>query len=222
MPHRIRVWDLPTRLFHWSLVACIAGLVLTGYVGGARMEWHARLGYAVLTLLLFRLVWGFVGGHWSRFGSFVRGPSHIAAYLRGESHPDSLVGHNPLGALSVLAMMTFLLAQVATGLVGDDEIAFTGPLNRFVTSAQGLAATWYHKRVGQWVIAALVVLHVGAVLFYLWRKGENLVRPMVHGDKTLATGPAVASRDDARSRATALLVLLACAALVAAVVQLGR
>ena len=222
MPHRIRVWDLPTRLFHWSLVACIAGLVLTGYVGGARMEWHARLGYAVLTLLLFRLVWGFVGGHWARFGSFVRGPSHIAAYLRGESHPDSLVGHNPLGALSVLAMMTFLLAQVATGLVGDDEIAFTGPLNRFVTSAQGLAATWYHKRVGQWVIAALVVLHVGAVLFYLWRKGENLVRPMVHGDKTLATGPAVASRDDARSRATALLVLLACAALVAAVVQLGR
>lgn len=221
MPHRIRVWDLPTRLFHWSLVACIAGLVLTGYVGGARMEWHARLGYAVLTLLLFRLAWGFVGGHWSRFGSFVRGPSHIAAYLRGESHPDRLVGHNPLGALSVLAMMIFLLAQVATGLVGDDEISFTGPLNRFVTSAQGLAATWYHKRIGQWVIIGLVVLHVGAVLFYLWRKGENLVRAMVHGDKTVGTGTVVASRDDARSRATALVVLLACAGAVAALVRLG-
>jgi cytochrome b len=222
MPHRIRVWDLPTRLFHWSLVACIAGLALTGYAGGARMEWHARLGYAVLTLLLFRLVWGFVGGHWSRFGSFVRGPAHIAAYLRGQAHPDSLVGHNPLGALSVLAMMIFLLAQVATGLVGDDEISFTGPLNRFVTSAQGLAATWYHKRIGQWVILGLVALHVGAVLFYLWRRGENLVRPMVHGDKTVDSGTTVASRDDARSRGMALVVLLVCAGAVAALVQLGR
>lgn len=222
MPHRIRVWDLPTRLFHWSLVACLAGLVLTGYAGGAQMEWHARIGYAVLTLLLFRLVWGFVGGHWSRFGSFVRGPSHIAAYLRGESHPDGLMGHNPLGALSVLAMMVFLLAQVATGLAGDDEISFTGPLNRFVTSAQGLAATWYHKRVGQWVIIGLVVLHVGAVLFHLWRKGENLIGPMVHGDKTVGAGTAVASRDDARSRTSALVVLLACAAVVAALVQLSR
>lgn len=222
MPHRIRVWDLPTRLFHWTLVACVAGLVLTGYVGGAQMEWHARIGYAVLTLLLFRLVWGFVGGHWSRFASFVRGPSHIAAYLRGESHPDSLVGHNPLGALSVLAMMVFLLAQVATGLVGDDEISFTGPLNRFVTSAQGLAATWYHKRVGQWLIIGMVALHVSAVLFYLWRKGENLVRPMVQGDKAVGAGTAVASRDDARSRATALAVLLACAGAVAALVQLSR
>lgn len=222
MPHRIRVWDLPTRLFHWSLVACIAGLVLTGYVGGAQMEWHARIGYAVLTLLLFRLVWGFAGGHWSRFASFVRGPSHVAAYLRGRSHPDSLVGHNPLGALSVLAMMIFLLAQVATGLVGDDEISFTGPLNRFVTSAQGLAATWYHKRIGQWVIIGLVVLHVGAVLFYLWGKGENLVRPMVHGDKNVGSGTTVASRDDARSRAAALMVLLACAGAVTGLVQLSR
>lgn len=222
MPHRIRVWDLPTRLFHWSLVACIAGLVLTGYVGGAQMEWHARIGYTVLTLLLFRLVWGFAGGHWSRFASFVRGPSHVAAYLRGRSHPDSLVGHNPLGALSVLAMMIFLLAQVATGLVGDDEISFTGPLNRFVTSAQGLAATWYHKRIGQWVIIGLVVLHVGAVLFYLWGKGENLVRPMLNGDKNVGSGTTVASRDDARSRVAALVVLLACAGAVAALVQLAR
>lgn len=222
MPHRIRVWDLPTRLFHWSLVACIAGLVLTGYAGGARMEWHARIGYAVLTLLLFRLVWGFVGGHWSRFSSFVRGPSHVAAYLRGQAHPDSLVGHNPLGALSVVAMLVLLLAQVATGLVGDDEISFTGPLNRFVTSAQGLAATWYHKRIGQWAILGLVILHVGAVLFYLWRRGENLVRPMVHGDKAVGMATTVASRDDARSRAAALMVLLACAGAVTGLVQLSR
>ena len=223
MPHRIRVWDLPTRLFHWSLVACVAGLVATGYRGGAALEWHARIGYAVLTLLLFRLVWGFAGGHWSRFASFVRGPAQIAAYLRGDLRADSMPGHNPLGALSVLAMLALLLAQVATGLVGDDEVSFTGPLNRFVSSATGLAATWYHKRVGQWVIIVLVVLHVAAVLFYLWKRGENLVRPMVQGDKIVGGGSAmVASRDDWRSRAAALLVLLGCAGAVVTLVQLGR
>lgn len=221
MPHRIRVWDLPTRLFHWALASCVVGLAVTGYVGGAQMDWHARIGYAVLALLLFRLVWGFVGGHWSRFRSFVAGPGHIAAYLRGAAHPDRLIGHNPLGALSVLAMMLVLLAQVATGLVGDDEISFTGPLNRFVSSAQGLAATWYHKRIGQWLILALVLLHVAAVLFYLWKKGENLVRPMVNGDKTVPH-PAPPSRDDASSRMLALLVLAGSAGAVAALVQLGR
>ncbi|HWI82535.1 cytochrome b/b6 domain-containing protein [Ramlibacter sp.] len=220
MPHTVRVWDLPTRLFHWGLALCVVGLVITGHVGGAQLDWHARIGYAVLTLLLFRLVWGVVGGHWSRFSSFVAGPARIAAYLRGELHPDSLLGHNPLGALSVLAMLALLLVQVGTGLVGDDESAFTGPLNKFVTSAQGLAATWYHKRVGQWVIVALVLLHVAAVLFYRWKKGEDLVRPMVHGDKAVAAAVA-ASRDDAASRFGALAVLLACGAAVAWLVQLG-
>jgi cytochrome b len=220
MPHIVRVWDLPTRLFHWLLAATVTALVITGHVGGALMEWHARLGYAVLALVLFRLVWGFVGGRWSRFSSFVAGPARIASYLRGQAHPDALLGHNPLGALSVLAMIAFLLLQVATGLVGDDEIAFTGPLNRFVTNAQGLGATAYHKNIGQWVIVALVALHVGAVLFHLWRRGENLVGPMVHGDK-LAQARAAGSRDDTRSRAAAAMLLLACAGLVTWLVRLG-
>lgn len=216
----VRVWDLPTRLFHWSLAACVAGLVITGHVGGGAMPWHARLGYSVLALLLFRIVWGFIGGRWSRFSSFIRSPRAVAAYARGQSHPDHLVGHNPLGALSVLAMLLVLLAQVATGLVGDDEIAFTGPLNRFVSSANGLAATWYHKRIGQWVIVALVVLHVAAVVFHLWKKGENLVGPMVRGDKPLGHA-APASRDDAAMRGLALAVFVACAAAVAWLVRLG-
>src|SRR3954465_8912216 len=170
MAHRVRVWDLPTRLFHWLLVACVTGLVATGYTGGDAMQWHGRLGYAVLALLLFRLAWGFVGGHWSRFRSFLYAPSHVLAYLRGQAHPDHLVGHNPLGAGSVFAMLALLLAQVGTGLVGDDDTAFTGPLNRFVKNSTGLAATWYHKVVGQWLIVTLVVLHVGAVAFYLLKK----------------------------------------------------
>jgi cytochrome b len=220
MPHIIRVWDLPTRLFHWGLVACIVGLAITGYTGGAWMDWHGRIGYATLTLLLFRIVWGFVGGHWSRFASFVGGPSRVTAYLRGALQSHDVPGHNPLGALSVLAMLLFLLLQVATGLIGDDESAFTGPLNRFVSSATGLAATWYHKRIGQWVIVALVVLHIGAVLFHVWKRGENLLPPMFHGDKAVPI-PAVPSRDDARSRAAAAAVLLVCAAAVTGVVRLG-
>ena len=220
MSHRVRVWDLPTRLFHWLLVFFVVGLVITGYTGGNAMQWHARFGYAVLTLLLFRIVWGFIGGRWSRFASFLYGPSSVFAYVGGRAHPDHLVGHNPLGAGSVFAMLVVLLAQVATGLIGDDEIAFTGPLNRFVSSAAGLRATWYHKQVGQWLLIGLVVLHVVAIAWYLHRKRQNLVRPMLVGDKELPS-PAPSSRDDLRSRMVALAVLLACAALVAWMVSVG-
>ena len=218
--NKIRVWDLPTRLFHWSLVACIVGLVVTGYIGGSVMAWHARIGYVVLTLLLFRLVWGLVGGRWSRFSTFIYSPGSVLNYLRGRPHPDHMIGHNPLGAGSVFAMLAVLLAQVATGLVGDDEISFTGPLNRFVESSKGLAATWYHKRIGQWLLLALVLLHIGAVLYYLLRKKDNLIRPMVGGDKVIAHS-APESRDTAGTRGLALIVLAACAGAVTWLVRLG-
>jgi cytochrome b len=136
MPHRVRVWDLPTRLFHWLLVISVIGLVITGHVGGNAMDWHARIGYAVFALLLFRIVWGFIGGHWSQFRSFLYGRA-ASGLPGGRAHPDHLVGHSPLGAGSVFAMLLVLGAQVATGLVGDDEIAFTGPLNRLVSTAAG-------------------------------------------------------------------------------------
>ena len=218
MSYRVRVWDLPTRLFHWLLVLLVVVLVATGYAGA--MQWHARAGYAVLTLLLFRIIWGFIGGRWSRFASFLFAPRSVAAYLRGNAHPDHLVGHNPLGAGSVFAMLAVLLAQVATGLVGDDEIAFQGPLNRFVSAARGLAATWYHRQVGQWLLIALVVLHVAAIAYYVRRKRQVLVSPMVTGDKQLAS-PAVSARDAVSTRLLALAVLAACAGLVWWIVQLG-
>ena len=220
MPNKIRVWDLPTRVFHWALAACIVGLVITGYIGGATMTWHARIGYAVLTLLLFRLVWGLIGGRWSRFSSFLYAPGSVINYLRGRPHPDHLIGHNPLGAGSVFAMLAVLLAQVGTGLVGDDEISFTGPLNRFVESGKGLAATWYHKRIGQWLVLALVALHIGAVLYYLFRKKDNLVAAMIGGDKLLERA-APESRDTAGTRVMALVVLGICGAAVAWLVSLG-
>ena len=216
----VRVWDLPTRLFHWALVACVLGLVVTAYLPGTWIVWHSRLGYAVLALLLFRIVWGVVGGRWSRFASFIYSPASLVRYLKGKPHPDHLIGHNPLGAGSVFAMLAFLLAQVATGLVSDDEIAFTGPLNRFVATSKGLAATWYHKEVGKWILAGLIVLHVLAILYYLRSKKDNLIRPMIQGDKAVSHD-AVSSRDDTGSRVAALAVFALSCALVYWLVSLG-
>jgi cytochrome b len=208
----VRVWDLPTRLFHWTLVLSVAALVVTGHVGGNALVWHMRLGLLVLALLAFRLLWGMVGGRWSRFASFVRGPATLLRYLRGQHRAGDFfeVGHNPLGALSVLAMIAVLALQVGTGLVADDEIATTGPLNKFVASATGLAATSWHKDAGQWLLIALVVLHLAAIAFHRWR-GDDLVRAMVTGDKPLPAD-VPASADGWLRRLLALALAAGCAA----------
>lgn len=219
--HTIRVWDLPTRLFHWLLAACAIGLILTGSVGGNWMTWHLRLGYAVLTLLLFRLIWGFIGGHWSRFSSFLYAPSSLWAHLRGRAHPEHQVGHSPLGALSVFALLLILFAQVGTGLMSDDEIAFFGPLVRFVSGETVSFATWYHKNVGKFIVLALVGLHVLAIAYYKWVRKQGLVRPMVVGDKQVPV-PVPSARDTAVTRLLALALLGLCAAAVGWIVSLGN
>ena len=208
MSYRVRVWDLPTRLFHWLLFVAVVALVVTAKVGGNAMVWHFRLGYLVLSLLLFRLVWGVLGGRWSRFGSFLHSPQATWRYLRGQGDEASSIGHSPTGAASVFALLLVLAAQVGSGLLSDDEIAFSGPLTRFVSGDTVGLATWYHKAVGQWAVIGLVVLHVLAVLFYLWGKRQNLIAPMVHGDKQLASA-APSSRDDASARLLAAVVVAA-------------
>ena len=215
-----RVWDLPTRIFHWALVVCVICLAITGNVGGNAMPWHFRFGYSVLTLLLFRLTWGLVGGRWSRFTSFIYAPRSIIKYLKGEGHPHHSVGHNPMGAFSVFALLAFLTAQVATGLISDDDIAAAGPLTKFVSNATVSLASNYHTKLGKIFLIVLVVLHVGAILFYLYKKRENLIKPMIHGDKVLPAD-VPASRDDAASRTLALGVFAVCAALVYGLVSLG-
>jgi cytochrome b len=217
----VRVWDLPTRVFHWLLAVAVVAQVITGSMGGAALTWHLRVGYCVFALIVFRVVWGLMGGHWSRFANFIYGPASVLRYLRGQPQGGDHfhVGHNPLGSASVFAMLVMLAIQVATGLVADDEIATTGPLNRFVSNAFALSATAWHKGPGIALILALVVLHIGAIVFYT-RKGHDLVRPMVGGDKLLP-GKVPASVDDRLSRARALAIALASAALVAAVVKLG-
>ena len=217
--HKVRVWDLPTRVFHWALVVCIVGLIITGNVGGNAMVWHFRMGLTVLALLLFRLVWGLIGGRWSRFAAFIYSPRSIINYLKGKARPEHSVGHTPMGAGSVFALLAVLLAQVGSGLISDDEIAFAGPLSRFVSGATVNLATNYHKNIGKWIILALVVLHIAAIVFYLWRK-QNLIKPMLHGDKQL-TEAMPASRDDAASRAAALAIFGICVAFVVWVASLA-
>lgn len=208
---RVRIWDLPTRLFHWLLAASVIGVLVTGWTGV--MDWHFRLGYAVLALLLFRLVWGFVGGRWSRFAAFVHGPGAVAAYLRGQAHPDDLIGHNPLGSLSVFAMLGVLVLQVATGLVADDAITYAGPLAHAVSGTlSGLATAW-HAEWGKWVVIGLIVLHLAALLYYAAVRRHRLVGPMITGDKVFSPDTAVApSRDGAGPRWLALALFAGCIA----------
>jgi cytochrome b len=216
---KLRVWDLPTRLFHWSLAALVLALAISGQIGA--MTWHFRFGYAVFTLLLFRVVWGLVGGHWSRFASFIYAPSTIVAYLKGQGKPAHEIGHNPLGAFSVFGLLGFLSFQVASGLFADDEIANAGPLTKFISNAWVSDLTWYHKAVGKWVLLAMVLLHIAAIIFYLRAKKHNLILPMLHGDKEVQSVGLPVSKDGIAQRLLALVVALACGGLVAWVVKLG-
>lgn len=209
--NKVRVWDLPTRLFHWALVVCVTGLAISGLTGGNAMVWHFRFGYAVLALLLFRMTWGLVGGHWSRFAAFAYAPQSVINYLKGQGKPEHGVGHSPVGAGSVFAMLILLLAQLLTGLISDDEIAFAGPLTRFVSNATVSLATNYHANIGKWVLLALVLLHLAAVTFYVMRQ-HQLVGAMLHGNKELPLA-APSSRDDTASRLAALVILGLCSAL---------
>ena len=174
---RIRVWDLPTRAFHWLLVVCVVAAFVTVKIGGNAMVWHGRIGLAVVGLLVFRIVWGFAGSTYARFASFVRGPAAIRAYLRGDWQGE---GHNPLGALSVLALLGVLLALVSTGLFANDDIAFEGPLYALVGKELSDRARGIHH-LFEPLILLLVFLHVAAIAFYVRVRKETLVMPMITG-----------------------------------------
>jgi cytochrome b len=217
-----RIWDLPTRIFHWLLALCVIGSICSARIGGDAMVWHFRLGYAVFTLIAFRVLWGLVGGRWSRFASFIYPPAAIGRYLRGEPRAGEHfeVGHNPLGALAIFAMLALLAAQVATGLFADDEISNTGPLNTLVSGPTSRSLTHWHRLFGQWTIIALLVLHVVAIFWYLFRKKRDLLGPMIRGDKPLAAG-VPASTDSVATRLLALVLVALCAAGLAWLISLG-
>ena len=177
--HRIRVWDLPTRIFHWLLVVLVVASYVTGQMGGSMIEWHGRAGVAITGLLAFRIVWGIVGSTYARFVDFIPTPARLGVYLRGEwTRP----GHNPLGALSVFALLGILLFQALSGLFSNDDIAFSGPLRQLVSADTTNWLSGLHRQ-NYWIIIAFVALHVSAVAFYGLVKKDNLVKPMITGVK---------------------------------------
>lgn len=191
---RVRVWDLPTRLFHWALVLLVAASVVTGkldsVLGPSTLEWHKRSGLAILALLAFRVAWGFAGGTHARFAGFLRGPRALVAYARAlaAGNAPETAGHNPLGGWSVVAMLSALAAQAATGLfLVQEDYGFQGPLARHVSGATSDRLNAIHE-ANFWVIAALVALHLAAVVFYAVAKRQDLVGAMIGGDKRLAPG----------------------------------
>jgi cytochrome b len=208
----VPVWDLPVRLFHWLLVALLGFSWWSAENG--HMDWHMRSGYAVLALVLFRIVWGFVGSTTARFVDFVRGPAEVLDHLRQLFARDAPphAGHNPLGGLSVVLMLAVMLVQAASGLFASDDILTEGPLYRYVSGATAEWLTSIH-RANFDLLLALVVIHVAAIAFYRLYKRQDLVTPMVTGRKRLAAGTPT-PRVGIRSPLIAAVVLAACAALV--------
>ena len=179
MTHRILVWDLPIRLFHWLLVALIVAAVVTGKIGGGAIVWHGRIGLAIAGLLAFRIVWGFVGSRHARFASFFPTPGRIAAYLRGQWQG---IGHNPLGALSVFGLLALVAVQLTTGLLANDDIAFQDYLSGLVDKTLSDQLTGWHKLAINGLVA-MIGLHLAAIMFYAHVKKDNLVKPMITGWK---------------------------------------
>ena len=208
------VWDLPLRVFHWLLVASIATSWLTQELGVEYFEWHVRAGYVTLVLVAFRIAWGFVGPRHARFAHFLRGPSGILAYLRaarrGEDAPS--VGHNPLGGLSILAMLALLLLQALTGLFSNDEIFNTGPLYGYISDDLSDRLTGLHKQNFDWLLV-LVGLHLVAIAWYQWVRKQDLLRPMFTGRKAASRVPPGEEIDGQRLWLAVVLVALAAAAL---------
>jgi cytochrome b len=173
------VWDLPIRLFHWLLAALI--LFSWWTVKNHHTDWHIWSGCGILTLLIFRLLWGFVGSSTARWTNFVRGPRAVSDYLRGQW---TGIGHTPLGALSVVALLAAVAIQVSLGLFSEDEDGlYLGPLSRLVSSdtsdkIRDVHETWFN------VVLGLIVLHVGAIIFYRFR-GRHLTKPMITGKAAL-------------------------------------
>ncbi len=205
----LRVWDLPTRAFHWALVICIVGAIVSIKMG--ETGWHFRFGYAILGLLLFRLVWGVVGPRYARFSSFP--PRLIAAWKSLRGAPDSHAGHNPAGALSVYALLASCSFQVISGLFSNDGILWDGPLRKWVAGSTSDMITGLHL-ANRWLLIGLIALHVAAIIWYRAARGRRLTSAMISGLSDQAPAGSEPTRDDSAIRLRAAVVLAASAAAV--------
>lgn len=175
----VSIWDWPVRVTHWSFVLLIPAMYFTAE--NSAWAWHMRLGHTLLALLIFRVIWGFVGTDTARFANFVKGPGAVLAYLRGSSDPKREVGHSPLAALAMLALLGLMLAQIGMGLfAGDPFDGATGPLNSLVSVATADTITETHEWF-VYVIFGMIALHLGAIAFYSAARAQNLIGAMVVG-----------------------------------------
>lgn len=184
-PQNVRIWDPLLRVFHWLLAASVISAWLLGQYGPAKMTLHFWAGYMVAGLLAFRLIWGFIGPAPARFSHFLRGPGAVMGYARHMflREPSYWPGHNPLGALSVIAMLAVLGAQVTSGLISDpDDFINVGPLASYVSASTRRTAVGIHE-TGANLVLILVILHIAVIVFYRLWKHENLIRPMLTGWK---------------------------------------
>lgn len=222
MKDRVKAWDLPTRLFHWTLLVLFVCGWLSFKFGDATLSWHSWNGYALLTLLLFRLAWGVVGGSTSRFARFVVSPWRALAYLgdlargRAEHH----LGHNPAGGWMVVVLLAVLLAMTVCGLFASDDIMSSGPLAHLVRSSTVGLLTGLHKKLF-WGIVALVAIHVAAVLYHQLGKGDRLVQAMVTGTKPAHQAPAGQSARPAPAWAAPVCLAGSAGALAALLALVG-
>lgn len=207
---RVVVWDLPVRLFHWALATAIAAAFITVWQG--RMEWHMYCGYVAATLVVFRVIWGVIGSETARFTQFVRGPAAILRYLR---EGTIRLGHNPLGALSVLALLAVVLVQAGTGLFSNDDIFFDGPWTVLVTKDVSDDITGYHG-LNKSILLVLIALHLFAIGYYRY-KGQDLIGPMIDGGKAV---PSAISEPVRRPLWLAALCLAVAAAVVGVLFRL--
>ena len=183
---KIRLWDWPIRLFHWAVVALFIVSWISAEVGGNAMQYHFWSGYTVLGLVLFRVLWGWVGSETARFVHFLRGPGAVIAYARAwfKSGYRATYGHNPLGGWSVAALLLTLAFQTVTGLFSNDDIANEGPLYHLVSKDTSDLISTLHAGSFN-ILLALVALHIVAIVIYRVKHRENLLMPMLTGDKVV-------------------------------------
>jgi cytochrome b len=208
------VWDLPVRIVHWLIVLAVAGSWATHYAGVEWFAWHRRLGYAVLVLAAFRVAWGFVGTRHARFGSFLRGPRAVLDYLRDRT-ADRPVGHNPLGALGVVALLGVLLLQASSGVFANDEIMNAGPFYGWIDPALSNRLTTLH-RLSSDALLVLISLHVLAVAWHVFGRHRPLLRAMFTGRKPEADVPAEQAIAGSRTGLALAIVAVLAAALALA------
>lgn len=193
VPHkRVLIWDLPVRLFHWVQLALFVALFVTAEILDDKIELHAKLGIALLVLILFRLLWGIMGSSYARFSQFLKGPRTVLAYLPNLTSKESRIeaGHNPLGGWMVMALVLLVLTQSVLGLFANDDVMFEGPLAYLVSENTSNFLTGLHEDVFH-ILLPLVALHIVAVIWHKLSKGDNLVIPMFTGYKSLPAGSQV-------------------------------